>query len=238
MATVQKIPCGVEQITDHGGRVYTLLLHPERRVPLFLPGQFLHLALGEYGPSSFWPDSRPFYIASSPAAREMLRLSYSVQGRFTARMEAEITPGTHVWVKMPYGEFAVEPGRDAVLLAGGTGITAFSAFLEGLTGEHAAKVLLYYGARTPDLLIYRDLVNAARRVCPNLSVRYFAEEGASGEDSVQAGRIALDSMWAAVKRLDNPAFYLAGPPAMHKAFSGSLAERGIAHENIRVDAWE
>ena len=34
---------------------------------------------------------------------------------------------------MPYGDFVVDGRADVVLFAGGTGITAFTAFLEGLT---------------------------------------------------------------------------------------------------------
>ena len=62
----QKLNCVVEQVIDHGERVYTLALRPERPVPRFRPGQFLHLALDPYDPSGFWPESRVFSIASPP----------------------------------------------------------------------------------------------------------------------------------------------------------------------------
>ena len=66
MATPQKIRCQVQQITAHGDHVYTVDLTPERPVPRFRPGQFLHLTLDDYDPSGFWPESRVFSIASSP----------------------------------------------------------------------------------------------------------------------------------------------------------------------------
>jgi NAD(P)H-flavin reductase len=109
---LQKLQCRVTEILDHGERVYTVLLQPENPAPRFLPGQFLHLALDQYIPGDFWPDSRPFPIASPPADRQRLRITYAVKGQFTRRMEVELYPGCEVWVKMPYGEFMVNADKD------------------------------------------------------------------------------------------------------------------------------
>src|SRR6476469_4200804 len=135
MAPAQKLRCTVDGVIAHGDRVYTVTLRPERPAPRFRAGQFLHMALDAYDPTGFWPESRVFSIASAPSQRDLLRITYSVQGAFTARMEAGLVPGREVWVKMPYGHFIIEPRGEVVLLAGGTGITAFTAFLEQLGGE-------------------------------------------------------------------------------------------------------
>lgn len=73
MPTPQKIRCRVDRLTDYGDHVYTVDLVPERRVPVFKAGQFLHLTLDEYDPAGFWPESRVFSIASPPADRERIR---------------------------------------------------------------------------------------------------------------------------------------------------------------------
>ena len=62
-----------------------------------------------------------------------MRITYAVHGRFTARMERDLAEGREVWIKMPYGDFVVDGRADVVLFAGGTGVTAFTAFLEDLT---------------------------------------------------------------------------------------------------------
>ena len=120
MPVTQKLRCVVEQVVAHGERVYTVALRPERQVPRFRAGQFLHLALDCYDSGGFWPDSRVFSIASSPAQRDLVRITYSVHGRFTARMESDLAEGREVWIKMPYGDFVIEGPRDIVLFAGGT----------------------------------------------------------------------------------------------------------------------
>jgi len=176
MATPQKIRCQVQQITAHGDHVYTVDLTPERPVPRFRPGQFLHLTLDDYDPSGFWPESRVFSIASSPTQRGRLRISYSVKGSYTTRMEKELSPGRRVWVKLPYGDFVIQEATDVVLLAGGTGITAFTAFLENLTAGNQHMAYLVYGARNSDLLIYRDMIESRANLIPSLRTFLFHRE--------------------------------------------------------------
>jgi len=175
MATPQKLRCLVNKITDHGDHVYTADLAPERPLPRFKPGQFLHLTLDDYDPSGFWPESRVFSIASSPAQRNDLRISYSVRGRYTARMENELQEGRMVWVKLPYGDFVIRDANNVALLAGGTGITAFTAFLENLMSEHPSMVYLVYGARNHNLLIYRDMIENQVSRITKLKTFYFTE---------------------------------------------------------------
>ena len=230
MAVVRRMPCTVRGVIDHGERVYTVDLEPSMAVPRFTPGQFLHLALDPYEADGFWPESRVFSIASSPDERDRLSITYAVKGTFTTRMERELAVGGSAWVKLPYGEFVVEPDRDAVLFAGGTGITAFTAFLRSLAAERASRVALFYGARTPMLFVYGDLARARAREVPVLTCHLVCE--------ATDGRLDVDAAWPAIEELDNPLFYLSGPPAMLTALTGQLRERGVAEEAIRTDAWE
>ena len=239
MAVAQKLACQVERIIHHGEHVYTVELRPERLAPRFRPGQFLHLALDHYDPSSFWPESRVFSIATPPTQRERLRITYSVQGRFTARMERELAEGQQVWVKLPYGDFVVEDTSDVILFAGGTGITAFSAFLDGLTPEFRHLVYLAYGARIRDLLIYRDMVEQRARVAPMLYAFYFIEREASElQPNETAGRLSVSALWPQIQSPSEATYYISGPPPMLKAIAQDLRGRGVRADAIRIDAWE
>jgi ferredoxin-NADP reductase len=230
MAVVRKIACTVAEVTDHGEHVYSVELTPSMSVPRFKPGQFLHLALDAYMPGDFWPESRVFSIASSPAERDRLAITYAVKGDFTSRMECELATGVEVWVKMPYGEFVVDPSSDAVLFAGGTGVTAFTAFLQSLRVERAPRVLLLYGARTPRLFIYGPLAQACDAAVPSLSCTLVCDES--------DGCLNVASAWPAIEQLSHPVFYLSGPPQMLVALTEQLYERGVAPSSIRTDAWE
>ena len=247
MATPQKIRCRVQKIIDHGDQVYTVDLVPERLVPRFKPGQFLHLTLDDYDPSGFWPESRVFSIASSPAQRNILRISYSVRGRYTARMENELHEDRSVWVKLPYGDFVIQDAKNVVLLAGGTGITAFVAFVDGLADEFYNDIFLAYGARKPELLLYRDLIDVKTEKGANFHAAYFVENGQTndkcGAGPSQSTRfftgcLSLDAIWEQVKLPREATYYMAGPPAMIQYLTVSLQKKEIKPEKIRVDAWE
>lgn len=240
MAVAQKLCCKVQRIVDHGEHVYTVDLVSDKLFPVFKPGQFLHLALDAYDPAGFWPVSRVFSIASPSHQRDRLSITYSVRGRFTARMEKELTEGKTVWIKMPYGEFVIQSTADVVLLAGGTGITAFTAFISGLSASSANKVFLAYGARTADLLIYRNLIDQCANETRHLRQWYFVEEG-HGNPSLPGpilGRLSVKDIWGQIDDPPASAFYLSGPPDMIKTISHDLKDRGIGIDEIRVDAWE
>ena len=245
MAAAQKLACVVERIVDHGERVYTLTLRPERPVPRFRAGQFLHLALDRYDPTGFWPESRVFSIASAPAERDAVRITYAVHGRFTERMEAEIAEGGRVWIKLPYGDFVIESPGDVVLFAGGTGVSAFTAFLEGLSpSADGRSYVLGYGARTAQLLIYKDVVDRCARRVPALDVTYFVETGPIpssriGDPARQLpGRVSVDALWTQTPRPAESHFYISGPPAMLASIAADLRARDVSPEAIHIDAWE
>ena len=230
MPVVRRLPCDVEQVVDHGDHVYTVKLAPGSPAPAFRPGQFLHLALDPFEPGGFWPESRVFSIASSPTERGRLAITYAVKGVFTGRMERELAPGRGVWVKLPYGELTVDPSRDAVLFAGGTGVTAFTAFLGSLPADGAHRVALFYGARTPDLFVYGDFAAGRAAEVAGLDVHLVCE--------ATDGRLSVAAAWPTVEALDHPAFCLSGPPAMLASLTAQLRERAVPEADIRTDAWE
>ena len=258
MSMPRKIRCKVEAIADHGGRVYTVDLAPTTPVPQFRPGQFLHLTVDDYDPAGFWPESRVFSIASSPHDRSRIRICYAVKGRYTSKMERALQPGGEVWIKLPYGEFFIDASSDAVLLAGGTGISAFTAFLEALAPGSSQAVTLVYGARTPGLLLFQQMILARMAAVPKLSVVFFTETADEAFAQRMAalpraprcltGRISLDYILrplsadllppASVACSLFPAFYLSGPPVMLDSLSACLRSRGVPPEQIRTDAWE
>lgn len=243
MAAPQKVCCQVQKIINHGDHVYTVDLAPDRPVPRFKPGQFLHLTLDDYDPSGFWPESRVFSIASSPAQRDRLRISYSVKGRYTTRMENEINLGRWVWVKLPYGDFVIQEATgDVVLLAGGTGITAFTAFLENLTPKHKYMTYLFYGARNPELLIYRDMIENQAKQIPKLKTFYFIEnipvEKRTSQNKIIPGCLSLDVVWKHIQDSSDITYYIAGPPMMIQTIHVQLENKKTTREKIKFDAWE
>lgn len=239
MTTPQKLRCQVKSVISHGDQVYTIELLPDvPPVPRFKAGQFFHLALDPYDPSGFWPESRVFSIASSPRQRDKIKFTYAVKGRYTSRMEKEVVAGRGVWVKMPYGEFLVNLNRPVILLAGGTGITAFTAFLDDLVDSPPCPVTVFYGARQRDLLIYRSLVDRCVQNLNGLQAFYSLESLDQGAPNELPGQISIASVWQHTPNPTLSSFYISGPPAMLKTLSSELRDRGVKGQDIHIDAWE
>jgi ferredoxin-NADP reductase len=245
MAQPVRFQATVEHVTRHAPDVATYRLRSERRLPAFSPGQFIHLTLDPYDPAGFWPESRVFSVANAVADRRTVELTISRQGAYTSRILDRLRPGAQVWGKGPYGEFtigAADGVRRAVLIAGGTGITPFCAFMDAALSEGKLpleEVVLHYGARTPALLIYRSLSDACASRLPGFRVHYHAEVAAPGDAPVQPGRLDPRVIVADLGDARETAFYLSGPKDMIDGFKACLVgECGVPPERVLVDAWE
>ncbi len=235
-----KFSAEVASVVRHGDDVATYEFRCLMPRPRWQPGQFLHLALDTYDPSGHWPESRCFTMASGSMEKEEVRLTIAAKGGFTRRILAELRPGRRVWMKAPYGDFIVRTSRerDVVLIAGGTGVTPFVAFMEdallkGLEG----RAWLHYGARSQELLVFRDLAERCARQFPSLNVNCYAETGATG--STIAGRIDLERAVACAGHGKAATYYLCGPQEMITAFRARLTgEFGAAESDVKIDAWE
>lgn len=148
MATTVKFTAQVSRIVMHTADVVTYEFRYLDRRPRYKPGQFLHLALDPYDPSGYWPESRVFTIAKGMTDRECIRLTIAKKGAFTSRIIDELEVGRKVWMKAPYGEFIVktDPEHETVLIAGGTGVTPFVAFMEDALVKGVAGM---YGSIMP-----------------------------------------------------------------------------------------
>lgn len=235
-----KFPAEVTKILRHGEEVATYEFRCLAPHPRWKPGQFLHLALDPYDPSGHWPESRAFSMASGSMERDYVRLTIAAKGKFTRRILQELCVGWRIWMKAPYGDFIVRADVEhpVVLIAGGTGITPFVAFMEdALVKGLQGNVWLHYGARCQDLLVFRHFADRCARQFPPFRVDYYAEEGAvpptiSGQIDLQRAFHCLGDGKAAT-------YYLCGPQAMINAFRSRLTENyGVPGEKVKIDQWE
>jgi len=245
MAQPIRFPAIVEQVIWHTPDVATYLLRSDKRLPRFTPGQFIHLTVDEFDPASFWPESRVFSVANAVADRRSIKLTISRQGDYTGRIIDDLQVGNSVWGKGPYGEFVLDAShgyRRAVLIAGGTGITPFGAFMDAaLTNGQLPleAATLYYGAQTEDLLLYRQLCDECAEKVPGFQVRYFSEsQPRSKSQNVHHGRLDIANILDEQPEVSQTAFFLSGPKAMIDAFQSYLLSQGLMPEQILIDAWE
>jgi ferredoxin-NADP reductase len=250
MANPVKVRATVESVTDHGNRVYTVSFTSPQRFPRFRPGQFLHLTVDPFDPTSgFWPESRVFSIASRPGADRIV-IVYSVKGRYTQKMESCLSPGTDVWLKLPYGDFIIErssrAGEDVVLIAGGTGIAPYVPHLEELAenGATGRRVLLVYGVREPSLCLFPELLTRCAKVAPDFALRLFAERIPGGGPpvalqtvDVRPGMLCLGQIVECAREMKAPTYFISGPPKMVESFKQGLLDLEVPDCRIMIDEW-
>ena len=181
-------------------------------------GQFLELSFpGLQDPRG---PTRPFTIASSPTEKGPLAISTKMTGSpFKERLKA-LRPGDPVNITAPHGDFVLEPGRPAVLLAGGIGITPFRSMLRFATdaGVNQPLVLVLTNKTPEDIVFRRELLdlaqrNQALRVVHTITRPQESKESWEGH----VGHVDAELLRDAVRGIPQPLVYLAGPPGLVRA---------------------
>lgn len=243
MAAPRKIKTKIDKIISFSDKVKLFHLIPEKRIPRFKPGQFLHLAIEAYDPSFNWPESRVFSIVNSPTRADYIEVLVSKIGKFTSKMFNDLNEGDEVWIKLPYGTFNFDESQDrnTVLIAGGTGISPFVSFIQyAMDNKLNTTIHLNYGVNNNDLLIAEDLIKEAEQELSSFKYRIYIEEGVNNNSKINqlTGLLDVDDIVLKSLKLENPVFYLSGPPAMISAFDEELKKHSVEPNNIKYDNWE
>jgi NAD(P)H-flavin reductase len=225
MAIIKKYSARIVKIQNSIDGVYTLILESLGKPFKYNPGQFLHLAIDEYDPAGQWPDSRCFSMQSSPDD-ELIKITYSIKGKFTGRMQQELKPGNHVTLKLPYGDLFTQPHNksNTVFIAGGTGITPFLSLFTHDSFQTYIKPRIYLGFRSKTYNIYEDELKAVKHC--ELRVYYENIDGL-----IEINEIFFDNG----KLCD---YFISGPPVMIRTFKEFLIRNGVLSNQILTDDWE
>ncbi|MBN1755962.1 FAD/NAD(P)-binding protein [bacterium] len=144
-----------EESPDRTLRTYDLeFVNKEDRFD-YMPGQFCQLSIFGKGES-------PLGIASSPTETDFLRFTVNRVGVVTTAIHY-LEEGDELGVRGPLGNYyPVEKfkGQNVVIVSGGFAFTTLrSLVVYMLDPAHRGDykdITVIYGARTPDLLIYKD----------------------------------------------------------------------------------
>jgi ferredoxin-NADP reductase len=207
--------------------IYTLEFETFGRAFKYHSGQFLHLAIEQdYDGIGQWPESRCFSMQSNPN-EETIRITYAVKGNFTKEMEQNLTVGSEVWLKLPYGDLFTQPHNktNTIFIAGGTGITPFLSLFTHESFNEYINPRIYLGFRSKEHHIYHAELN--RSYNSSQRVKLYVEE--------ENGIIDIQNIYGENDSSSN--YFISGPPAMIKAFKQTLVAKGVPTSNILTDDW-
>ncbi|WP_432118014.1 ferredoxin reductase family protein [Streptomyces sp. bgisy032] len=170
-----------------------------------------------------WWQANPFSLSAAPDGRT-LRLTVKAAGDGSAALR-HLKPGTRVFAEGPYGAFtALHRTRpDAVLIAGGVGVTPVRALLEELDG-HA--VVIHRVATERDAVLHGELRDLALARGAGLHL----VTGPPVPDRLAPGELAR-----LVPDIAERDVYLCGPPPMMNAVLRSLRELGVPRSQIHFE---
>jgi NAD(P)H-flavin reductase len=139
---------------------WTLALDPPGGTFPFEPGQFT--MLGALGTGEV-----PISISGDPAEPETLVHTVRAVGAAT-RAICETAPGQALTVRGPFGNgwpLAAGEGGDVVVVTGGIGLAPLRPAVLALLAhaERYGRLVLLYGGRSPDQLLYTDELREWRR---------------------------------------------------------------------------
>jgi sulfite reductase subunit B len=121
----------------------------------FKTGQFIELTLPGIGEAPFTP-------SSDPNIKEKIDVTIMKVGRVTSFLY-NVPKKTTVGIRGPYGKgYPLEKfaGKDILIVGGGVGLAPLRSLLFSLFAEihKYNKVVLRYGARTPDDIVYKEAI--------------------------------------------------------------------------------
>jgi NAD(P)H-flavin reductase len=155
-------------------------------------------------------------------------------GDFT-RSLGQVRPGTTAYVDGPHGNLTLDRrhGKGIALLAGGVGIAPLISMLRELARSGDPRpIVLVYGNRAADQIVYRDELDAlAKR--ENVSVVHVLSEPPPGWTGL-VGQLDAERIRAQFAFPDAREwiYFVCGPPAMLEACERALIALGVPPAQI------
>jgi len=223
-------PFRIQSVRKETADTFTLDLKSadDGRPGAFAPGQFNMLYV-------FGVGEVPISISSDPRDGSTLKHTTRAVGTVTKALE-RLKKGDTVGIRGPFGSsWPVEEarGRDCVIVAGGIGLAPLRSALYFLLAsrESYQKIVLLYGARTPEDILYRPELERWRSQF-DLDVRVTVDRaghewrGPVGVVPALVRRAGFDPA--------NATAMVCGPEVMLRFTVRELENRGMDHRHIYI----
>ena len=192
----------------------------------FETGQFVELQVPGLGEAPFTP-------SSNPAIKEQFDITIMKVGKVTDRLHS-IQKGVELGIRGPYGkgyplnEFK---GKEIYIVGGGVGLAPLRSLLLALLNTKAdyKKIIFRYGARTPNDIIFKNLIKEWRDG-KDIEVKLTVDKA----DKSWKGNEGVVTTILDNKDVDigNAVAVVCGPPIMMKFATFKLVEMGFKDSQI------
>lgn len=221
----QSLPAKIEKVIAESSNIKTFVLKPEEDFS-FETGQFIELSVPGTGEAPFTP-------SSNPGIKEKLDVTIMKVGMVTEKLH-NINEGADVGIRGPYGYgYPLDKfkGKEIYIVGGGVGLAPLRSLVLSLLNEADAykKIVLRYGAKTSQDIIYKEEVKAWSRN-NKIDVVLTVDKGdETWKENVGVVTTILNSKDVNTKEAVT---IVCGPPIMMKFATFKLLELGFREENI------
>jgi predicted ferric reductase len=175
-----------------------------------------------------WRQANPFSLSAAPDGKS-LRLTAKALADGSSGLRA-LKAGTRVFAEGPYGAFTTIHQRqpNALLVAGGVGITPIRALLEDIAGQ---VVVLYRTSSDRDAVLLpelRQLAHARGAIVEVLT-------GPSSAGGAHGPLLGAGNIQALVPDVAARDVFVCGPPGMTGAVLRSLRELGVPGPQVHAE---
>ena len=195
----------------------------------FKAGEFMELTVPGFGEAPFTP-------SSSPSVKDKIDFTIMNVGKVTDAIH-QMNKGATVGVRGPFGKgypLDAWKGKEILIVGGGVGgaplRALFLALIERL--DDFKKIIYCYGAKTPDDIIYKELIKEKwPKIDPKkVEIRLTVDEG----DSSWKGNVGVVTTVVKDLGMDiaNSIGVVCGPPVMMKFGTFTLVELGFPDNTI------
>lgn len=215
----------IEDIKQETPGITTYRFRPKEPIT-FEAGQFVELTVPGVGEAPFTP-------SSNPNVTDTMEITIMRVGAVTAALEA-MTVGDTVGIRGPYGNgYNLQDfhGKEVLIVGGGVGLAPLRSLILALFDDidKYKKISIRYGARTPDDIVYKDLLpqwheKKNAEVLLTIDESHPQWHGTVGVVTVLLEDLPFD--------LGSAVACACGPPIMLKFVNLKLLEKGFKPENI------
>lgn len=187
------------------------------------------------------PITRAYSISSSP--KDSLEGKYTltiklVEGGLMSRYIFDTWQvGTKVEVSAPAGNFEYQPLRDAetvICVAGGSGITPFVSMANAIAdGDEDFNMVLLYGSRNYDNILFRDELDALQKKCDKIKVVHVLSNEENDVDGTEKGFITAELIKKYAPTDKNYSIFLCGPQQMYAFVDKELEKLNLPKKFVR-----
>ena len=224
----QPVPAEITRVVDESPTIRSFQLR--LALPLgFETGQFMELTVPGVGEAPFTPSSRP-------GSSDEMEFTIMKAGRVTEALHG-LRPGHQVAVRGPYGhgypldEFR---GKPILIVGGGVGLAPLRSLFLTLVDDLGSygPITFCYGARTPEDIIYKNLIlDEWHKVSPDRVRILTTVDAASNGWTGNVGVVTM-LVESLKDEVGDGVAIVCGPPIMMKFATVTLREVGYTPDRI------